>query len=35
MRQFVREWDFDPAEMQIPLTLFHGEQDRNIPLALV
>jgi len=35
MRLYVREWDFDPAEIQIPLTLFHGEQDRNFPLALV
>lgn len=35
MRLYVREWDFDPAEIQIPLTLFHGEQDRNVPLELV
>ena len=35
MRLYVREWDFDPAELQIPLTLFHGGQDRNFPLALV
>lgn len=35
MRLYVREWDFDPAETQIPLTLFHGEQDRNFPLILV
>jgi pimeloyl-ACP methyl ester carboxylesterase len=34
-RLYVREWDFDPAEIQIPLTLFHGEQDRNYPLAFV
>lgn len=33
-RLCVREWDFDPAEIQIPLTLFHGEQDKNYPLAL-
>jgi pimeloyl-ACP methyl ester carboxylesterase len=35
MRLCVREWDFDPAEIKIPLVLFHGEQDRNFPLALV
>jgi pimeloyl-ACP methyl ester carboxylesterase len=33
-RLCVREWDFDLAEIQIPLTLIHGEQDRNYPLAL-
>ena len=35
MRLYVREWDFDPAEIQISLTLFHGAQDRNFPLGLV
>ncbi len=35
MRLYVREWDFDLAEIQIPVTLFHGAQDRNCPLALV
>jgi len=35
MRLYVREWDFDLAEIQIPLTLFHGAQDRNFPLAFV
>jgi pimeloyl-ACP methyl ester carboxylesterase len=35
MRLYVREWDFDPAEIQIPLILFHGERDKNYPLALV
>jgi pimeloyl-ACP methyl ester carboxylesterase len=34
-RLCVWEWDFDLAEIQIPLTLFHGEQDRNYPLELV
>jgi len=34
-RLCVRKWDFDIAEIQIPVTLFHGEQDRNYPLALV
>lgn len=35
MRLHVREWDFDPAEIRIPVKLFHGGQDRNYPLALV
>jgi pimeloyl-ACP methyl ester carboxylesterase len=30
---YVQEWDFDLTEIQIPLTLFHGEQDRNVPIA--
>ena len=32
---YVREWGFDPAETKIPVTLFHGEEDRNYPLSLV
>ena len=32
---YVREWDFDLAELDIPLTLFHGEQDLNVPVELV
>jgi pimeloyl-ACP methyl ester carboxylesterase len=35
MRLYVRKWDFDLAAIQIPLTLFHGEQDRNVPVGLV
>ncbi len=35
MRMHVREWDFDPTEIQIPLTLFHGALDRNVPVTLV
>jgi len=35
MRMYVRKLDFDPAEVQIPLTLFHGEQDKNVPVELV
>jgi pimeloyl-ACP methyl ester carboxylesterase len=35
MRLHVHEWDFDPAEIRIPVKLFHGGQDRNYPLALV
>ena len=32
---YVRQWDFDLSEIQVPLTLFHGEQDRNFPVELV
>lgn len=35
IRMYVREWDFDPVEIQVPLVLFHGGLDRNVPLALV
>lgn len=35
MRLYVHEWDFDPNEIQVPLTLFHGRQDMNVPLAVV
>jgi len=35
MRLYVRDWGFHPAEIQIPVTLFHGEEDRNYPLSLV
>jgi len=35
MRLYVREWDFDPAEIRIPLTLFHGDLDKNFPVSLV
>ena len=32
---YVREWDFRLNEIRIPLKLFHGDQDRNVPVALV
>jgi pimeloyl-ACP methyl ester carboxylesterase len=35
IRMNVREWDFDLDEIQIPLVLFHGGLDRNVPLTLV
>ena len=35
MRLYVREWDFDLAEIQTPLTMFQGVQDRNVPMELV
>jgi pimeloyl-ACP methyl ester carboxylesterase len=31
----VREWDFDLDEIQIPILLFHGGLDKNMPLARV
>lgn len=35
MRLYVREWDFDLEEIAFPLHLFHGEQDPQVPIALV
>jgi len=35
MLLYVKEWNFDVAAIRIPLTLFHGEQDRNFPVSLV
>lgn len=35
IRMNVREWDFDPTEIQIPIVLFHGELDKNVPLTIV
>jgi pimeloyl-ACP methyl ester carboxylesterase len=35
MRMYVREFDFELNEIRMPITLFHGEQDVNAPLALV
>jgi pimeloyl-ACP methyl ester carboxylesterase len=34
-RLYFQEWDFSLDEIQIPLTLFHGEQDRTVPIAYV
>jgi pimeloyl-ACP methyl ester carboxylesterase len=30
---YAREWDFSLDEIQIPLTIFHGERDKNVPIA--
>ena len=35
MGLYVREWGFRLDEIRMPLKLFHGEQDMNIPVALV
>ena len=32
---YVREFGFRLDEIQMPLKLFHGEQDMNVPIALV
>ncbi len=32
---YLRKWDFSLDEIQMPLTLFYGEEDRNVPLDLV
>jgi len=34
MRLYVHEWDFDPGTITLPLHLFHGEQDLQVPVAL-
>lgn len=34
MGLYVRPFDFDPGEVRFPITWFHGEQDRNSPVAL-
>jgi pimeloyl-ACP methyl ester carboxylesterase len=34
-RLYFQEWDFSLDEIQMPLTLFHGEQDRTVPIAHV
>lgn len=31
----TQEWDFSLDEIRIPLMVFHGEQDRNVPIAPV
>ena len=35
MRLYVRDWDFRLDEVHMLLKLFHGEQDRNAPIASV
>jgi pimeloyl-ACP methyl ester carboxylesterase len=35
VRLYVRDWGFELSEIQMPLKVFHGEQDPNVPLAVV
>lgn len=35
MRLYGREFDFRLDEIRMPLKLFHGEQDANVPIAMV
>jgi pimeloyl-ACP methyl ester carboxylesterase len=35
MRHYVRDFGFQLGAIRIPLQLFHGEQDRNVPITLV
>jgi len=35
MRLYVNDWDFRLDEIGMLLKLFHGEQDRNAPIAMV
>ncbi len=32
---YFRKWDFSLDQIRMPLTLFYGEEDRNVPLDLV
>ena len=34
MRLYGREFDFKLEEVRAPITLFHGEADMNVPIAL-
>ncbi|MCE7883144.1 MAG: alpha/beta hydrolase [Actinobacteria bacterium ATB1] len=31
-RCFARPWGFDPADCSVPIFLWHGDQDRNVPV---
>ena len=33
-RLMVTDWDFRPQEIQMPIVLWHGEQDKNAPIAM-
>ena len=33
LQLYAREWDFSLDEIQMPLIMFHGEQDINVPLS--
>lgn len=35
LQRYSHEWDFSLDDIQIPLIVFHGEQDRNVPIAPV
>lgn len=31
---FTRAWDVDPAEVRVPVMLWHGENDQTVPVAM-
>jgi pimeloyl-ACP methyl ester carboxylesterase len=35
MRMYVEPWGFDPSAIRQPIFFWHGDQDVNVPLALV
>lgn len=35
LQLYFKKWDFSLDEIRMPLTLFYGEEDRNVPLGLV
>jgi pimeloyl-ACP methyl ester carboxylesterase len=34
-RLYVRKWDFQLEDIRFPVTMFHGEEDRNAPIGLI
>jgi pimeloyl-ACP methyl ester carboxylesterase len=34
LRLLVRPWGFEPAEIRVPVRLWHGEADRTVPAAM-
>ena len=35
LQLYFKKWDFSLDEIRMPLTLFYGEEDRNVPLEVV
>ena len=35
LQLYFRKWDFSLDEIRMPLTLFYGEENKNVPLDLV
>ena len=35
LQLYVRPWDINLTDIKIPVRLFHGTQDRNVPVSLV
>jgi pimeloyl-ACP methyl ester carboxylesterase len=35
VRLYVKPWDFNIRDIRLPVIMFHGEEDRNAPLAMI